>query len=261
MSFPDDVLQKQSPSTSPGPDPIQHLYPYNDFTLESDDPALFSLVSATQVRSNGRVFIARDVDPVLVSPGISSLQSTSGESSSTTCIEPKSKGEDLAKAKSDRSLRKHRRVKSTAGIHPRDPKEKRGGQRRTKSFDRTDPSCLESSDMPEFRASRQIIQDELRWKEPSPELILSENTSSTAGRPFHIISNCIEEIERTGSYEEEVEFKRVHVDGSVSTIMMSSTEGNCIDDAAILIHKSRSQLGKAFRRRKVKHEEDNCIIQ
>jgi len=258
VSFPDDVMQRQSPSTNPGPDPIQHLYPYNDFTLESDDPALFSLVSATQVRSNGRVFIARDVDPVLVSPGIPSLQSTSGGSSSTTCIEPKSKGEDLAKAKSDRSLRKHRRVKSTAGIHPRDPKKKRGGQRRTKSFD---PSCLESSDMPEFKASRQIIQDELRWKEPSPELILSENLSSTAGRPFHFISNCIEEIERIGSCEEEVEFKRVYVDGSVNTIMVSSTEANSIDDAANLIHKSRSQLGKAFRRRKVKHEEDSCIIQ
>jgi len=80
VSFPDHVLQKQSPNgMSPGSGPDrQHLYPYHDFNLESDDPALFSLVSATQARSNGRVFIATDVDPVLVSPAVLSLQSASG---------------------------------------------------------------------------------------------------------------------------------------------------------------------------------------
>ena len=87
----------------------------------------------------------------------------------------------------------------------------------------------------DLEAPRQISPDELRWKEPSSE---------ADGRLFHIISNCIEEIERTGSSEEEIECKRVHVDGPVSTIMVSSTEGTCIDDAANLLHRSRSQLGK-----------------
>jgi len=94
----------------------------------------------------------------------------------------------LQKAKRESVRKKHRRVKSTAGIRTRDPK-KRGAERRTKSFDRSDPSCVESCDIPELEAPRQISPDELWWKEPS---------SKADGRPFHIISNCIDEIERTG---------------------------------------------------------------
>jgi hypothetical protein len=84
VSFPDEVLQNQNIDRSISPN--HSLYPYNDFTLESDDPALFSLVETTQVRSNGRVFIAMDVDTLLVSPGVVTSQSTAGGSSSVDSI-------------------------------------------------------------------------------------------------------------------------------------------------------------------------------
>lgn len=71
VSFPDEVLQKNKLGVNHAhhhqhdKGTKQH---YNDFTLESDDPALFSLVETSLSRSNGRVYIAKDVDPKLTSP-------------------------------------------------------------------------------------------------------------------------------------------------------------------------------------------------
>uniref|UniRef100_A0A7S3VCG1 Uncharacterized protein n=1 Tax=Chaetoceros debilis TaxID=122233 RepID=A0A7S3VCG1_9STRA len=71
VSFPDDVLQKNKFGVNHAhyhqhdEGALQH---YNDYTLESDDPALFSLVETSLSRSNGRVYIATDVDPKFTSP-------------------------------------------------------------------------------------------------------------------------------------------------------------------------------------------------
>lgn len=67
VSFPDEVLRQSRNSSQKSPR-------YNDVMLESDDPALFSLIETTQARSDGRVFIATDVDPFLASSSFLSLQ-------------------------------------------------------------------------------------------------------------------------------------------------------------------------------------------
>jgi len=69
VSFPDEVFRQ-------GRGPTLKSRRYNDVMLESDDPALFSLIETTQARRDGRVFIATDVDPFLASSGFSSFQSS-----------------------------------------------------------------------------------------------------------------------------------------------------------------------------------------
>ena len=260
VSFPDEVLKKKHSGRNISPGQSQRLYPYNDFTLGSNDPALFSLVETTQTRSNGRVFIAVDVDPLLESPDVASLQSTSGESSSMgpICFE---EGRDLRIRK--QRGRKHRRGKSTGGDRLRVNKEKGERKHMTKLFDRDEASCSKSEGcyMPTFASSLQIVPDKMHEKQTSPELMLSENAS---GDPFTAISSYIEGGEGPGYHDDEetIEFKQVNVDGSVSTAMVSSNDGICVAD--LLHYKSHfKQLGKmAFRRKKgERSKHQSCVIQ
>ena len=61
VSFPDEVLQTKIAGKQDC---------NNGLALESDDPALFSLLETTQARQNGRIFIAPDVDPSLTSSNV-----------------------------------------------------------------------------------------------------------------------------------------------------------------------------------------------
>lgn len=99
VSFPDEVP----------PDCRNQLYPY-DFTLESDDPALFSLVPTTQARRDGRVFIAQDT--FLASPAAAHLhpvwQDSISNSTSSSLQLPKTKESKSRKSKRDRARRQSR---------------------------------------------------------------------------------------------------------------------------------------------------------
>lgn len=117
VSFPDEVLQKFI-----GRD---KLHPYHDFTLESDDPALFSLVETTQSRSDGRVYISSDVDPILASPGV--FNSFRQEHVDNTSNGPHPNEKKSHRAKKGRSKGRHGRLPNrTSGKHDQ---KKRGHDR------------------------------------------------------------------------------------------------------------------------------------
>lgn len=80
VSFPDHVLGRTG-------NVIQKRQGYNDVLMESDDPALFSLIETTQARRDGRVFIASDVDPFLATS--SSFASASPSSTTESFCEDK----------------------------------------------------------------------------------------------------------------------------------------------------------------------------
>ena len=254
VSFPDEVLQNQNIDRSISPN--HSLYPYNDFTLESDDPALFSLVETTQVRSNGRVFIAMDVDTLLVSPGVVTSQSTAGGSSSVDSICLKEKC--LKNRSNERGTKKHRREKCAVGDSLRVDMEEEGLRSRAKSFDGTKPSCSEGEgcDMSHFASAPQMVpDDEFCSKQPSPELTLN-------GEPFANFSPSFKRGERSRYHEDEeiIEFKQMNVDGSISTAMVSSDNGiSAVDDS--LDYKSRSKQ-TSFRRKKGDRSNDqSCVMQ
>lgn len=69
VSFPDHVLQNGHTSAS-----IGNISP---LTLQSDDPALFSLLETTRSARNGRVYIPNDVDPSIFLPSMNTLKSIS----------------------------------------------------------------------------------------------------------------------------------------------------------------------------------------
>lgn len=106
VSFPDEVLRQSRNSGQKSPR-------YNDLMLESDDPALFSLIETTQARSDGRVFIATDVDPFLASSGFLSLQSPPSDSDCEVEAKRREVGIKIQQLKNIQYKKKHARVSSS----------------------------------------------------------------------------------------------------------------------------------------------------
>lgn len=121
VSFPDHVLQHGCTSNS-----IGNVSP---LTLQSDDPALFSLLETTQSSINGRVYIPNDVDPSIYLPTINTMRSISpipmsnkdnNESIATIAIENENHSQSIIHPKKLESqlrhyAKKHRRTKSGSG--------------------------------------------------------------------------------------------------------------------------------------------------
>lgn len=78
VSFPDHVLQNNGySSTTISTTNTPNIGNISPLTLQSDDPALFSLLETTQSSSNGRVYIPNDVDPSIYIPSMNTIRSIS----------------------------------------------------------------------------------------------------------------------------------------------------------------------------------------
>ena len=78
VSFPDHVLQNNGyTSTTVTTTTTANIGNVSPLTLQSDDPALFSLLETTQSSRNGRVYIPNDVDPTIYIPSMNTIRSIS----------------------------------------------------------------------------------------------------------------------------------------------------------------------------------------
>ena len=185
VSFPDQVFHQKSGygtcnSSISGINLNRGLY--SDFTCQSDDPALFSLLETTQSRSNGRVCIPFDVDPSISnSICIPSNRSSRSFTDHSECehhqhqftpnndssaqqfqLNPQ---QHVKKVDTQYRARKHRRRKSGYG-----------------SFSSSEPKleCLEEEEsnfLPEDDNGRSAKEDQINTSTPMQELRRKINQS------------------------------------------------------------------------------------